>query len=49
MEYSNGEVYDGAWKDNIEHGYGQKTFIDGCKYKGCWNMGQAEGRGIWTF
>lgn len=36
MTHSNGDIYDGIWKDDKAHGFG--IFLDGtnAKYEGFW-------------
>lgn len=36
MEYSNGSIYDGDWKNNKWNGYGEYKDIDGKTYNGFW-------------
>ena len=34
--HSDGDVYDGQWKDDKSHGFGVYTHTDGAKYEGEW-------------
>jgi len=54
MNYSNGDVYDGYWKEDIKDGegnvlhlicIGKFTSIDGSKYDGSWRNNQITGHG----
>ena len=33
-----GWVYNGIWKDNLKHGFGELTDTDGSCYDGQWNL-----------
>ncbi len=35
--YSNGDQYDGFWKDGMRHGKGMYTFVDGTSFDGDWD------------
>ncbi len=41
--------YVGEWKDDMPHGHGVYTKLDGSKYKGEWKEGQWHGQGIYTW
>lgn len=48
--YSNGNFYDGQWKNDRKHGRGEyKYLLTKENYKGEWRNGQKDGRGIFTF
>lgn len=36
MRYSNGNVYQGEYKQNKRHGHGRYTYADGSYYEGEW-------------
>ena len=41
FKYSNGNVYEGEFKDDIFHGYGTYTYSDGRTYTGLWEYDKA--------
>ena len=41
--------YDGAWEDDLPHGYGTNTFPNGKKYRGEFRKGKPFGDGQWTY
>ena len=43
--YSNGDVYEGDWKNNMQHGRGKYYFTDGFTYEGEWKEHQIHGTG----
>jgi len=48
--YSNGDTYDGEWKDGKPHGQGIKDFFEsGAQYNGEWKDGKYHGQGTYTF
>jgi hypothetical protein len=49
MEYANGDVYEGQWKNNMRNGKGKITFIDKSTYDGIWTKDQITGKGIYTY
>ena len=44
--WSNGDVYDGEWKDNLMDGEGSLRLADGTIYKGTFAKGKKEGAGV---
>jgi len=34
--HADGDIYDGYWKNDKAHGYGQYTHTDGAQYEGYW-------------
>lgn len=38
-------VYEGGIHDDLEHGYGVKSWVTGAVYKGDWKKGKQEGKG----
>ena len=49
LAYSNGDVYDGAWKNNLRDGRGKFTCKkDGYIYDGAWGRGRKSGIGSIT-
>ena len=49
MEYPDGEVYEGDWKEGIRHGeFGRNEYTDGSLYEGSWDQGRFHGRGKYT-
>lgn len=49
MIYSNGDIYEGAWQNDLKHGYGILEKKIGDKYYGYWNNGLKEGQGYFYF
>ncbi|EAR83829.1 MORN motif protein (macronuclear) [Tetrahymena thermophila SB210] len=45
MIYSNGDIYEGSFKNNTAHEYGVFKTIDGQTYKGQWQNGEKHGKG----
>jgi len=48
MTFTDGEKYDGEWKDGKQNGQGTLTFKDGSKYLGEWKDGEYHGQGTET-
>ena len=46
--WSNGDKYEGAWKDGYSHGFGLMIYANGEKYEGEWKSGEKEGQGTFT-
>jgi len=42
MTYSNGDVYEGDWRDGNPHGKGKMTYSNGHVYEGDWRDGKHE-------
>jgi len=40
-----GVVYDGAWENSLEHGFGEFRYPDGLVYKGYYELGKRHGKG----
>jgi len=49
MIYANGDVYEGAWVNDLKHGYGILEKKGGDKYYGYWNEGLKEGQGYYYY
>lgn len=48
--YSNGDVYEGEWKDNVKSGTGVYLFKDsGDQYSGQWKQGKFHGTGAYSY
>ena len=45
MTWTNGDVYEGEWKDDEEHGKGKYTWTSGKVYEGEWKDGEEDGQG----
>lgn len=45
MKYSNGQQYQGQWKNGLRHGLGTLTNKDGSQYHGLFNKDQVAGEG----
>jgi hypothetical protein len=37
MNYQNGDIYEGEWKNGLKDGSGIYKYYNGDKYSGCWN------------
>jgi len=48
MNYADGRVYEGQWKNGKFHGQGTLTRPDGRRYEGQWKEGYENGQGKWT-
>ena len=46
--WSDGEVYEGEFKDCNRHGQGKMTYADGAVYEGAWEHGERHGQGKLT-
>ena len=49
MIYANGDIYEGAWINDLKHGYGILEKKGGDKYYGFWNEGLKEGQGYYYY
>ncbi len=49
MYFSNGNRYEGEWKNNLIEGYGILYFSNGNRYEGEWKNCKSEGYGIIYF
>ena len=49
MIYSNGDIYEGLWVNDLKHGYGILEKKTGDKYYGHWNEGLKEGQGYYYY
>ena len=36
MIHADGDIYNGMWRDDKAHGFGEYTHTDGAKYEGYW-------------
>jgi len=48
MNYPEGDIYEGEFKDDKKHGKGTYTWNDGSKYTGDWKNGKRDGNGTFT-
>jgi hypothetical protein len=46
LEYQNGAVYTGNFKDDLPHGEGVLIGADGSRYDGLFSAGRRDGEGI---
>ncbi len=46
---TNGDRYEGDWKDGKEHGRGVEVRANGNRYEGDWKGGKPQGRGVFVF
>ncbi len=49
MEYPNGDMYKGCWKDGKWEGFGKLVYSNGSIYEGNWHNNQRKGHGKLTF
>ena len=49
MEYTNGQVYEGEWKNGVRSGQGTHTTSSGNVYVGEWKDDKMEGQGTYTW
>ena len=49
VEYKNGDVYEGSFKNGMRHGAGTYQFADGDCYEGAWHNGRKHGYGTYTW
>ncbi|MCP5501438.1 MAG: hypothetical protein H7A25_16165 [Leptospiraceae bacterium] len=49
FRYSNGDYYEGEWKNNKANGFGILYYSGGEEYFGQWKDGNAEGVGVFYF
>eukprot|EP01087_Luapelamoeba_hula_P025163 TRINITY_DN984_c0_g1_i1.p1 TRINITY_DN984_c0_g1~~TRINITY_DN984_c0_g1_i1.p1 ORF type:complete len:936 (-),score=180.49 TRINITY_DN984_c0_g1_i1:27-2834(-) len=47
--WSNGNRYEGEWRDDHRHGRGRMIYADGDRYEGDWKEGKKHGFGIVTY
>ena len=45
--YSNGNIYEGDWKDDLKNGKGFMLYPTGAKYHGDWVKGKKHGTGVY--
>ena len=45
MKFSNGDTYDGIWRNGVRHGEGVYSYFNGDRYTGSWVNDRKEGRG----
>ena len=48
-QFSDGQIYDGEWKNGKPEGFGLKFWPDGRRYEGQWILGKPVGEGIKTY
>ena len=49
MLLTDGEYYEGLFKNGLRHGLGVYIFKSGNKYKGSWENGTKSGKGVFEF
>ena len=49
LEYSNGDVYEGAWKNDLREGKGKMTFANKSSYEGFWFDDEIDGEGTYNY
>ena len=49
LEYGDGSVYQGDFKDNKRHGEGTFKFTDGSTFVGAWLNDKKHGKGTYTW
>ena len=49
MEYPNGDVYEGEWKNNMRDGRGKITFVNQSSYDGMWSKDKMNGQGTYKY
>jgi len=49
VDFADGTIYKGDWKDNKKHGKGKSTFPDGEVYEGDYKDGKKHGKGTMTW
>lgn len=49
MEYDNGRVYEGEWKEDLRNGSGYELYANGNNYLGEFKSGKADGRGVYNW
>lgn len=49
FQYTNGDKYDGQWKDGKMHGIGLYEFANGDRYKGDFHVNKREGTGTYVW
>lgn len=47
--FSNGDMYEGEWKNGRPNGVGTMTYMLGGSYEGEWKNGKRDGKGVMTF
>ena len=47
--FSDGGVYEGEWRHNLQEGYGAMRYASGSLYEGDWKGGMQDGRGVFRF
>jgi hypothetical protein len=49
MQYTHGDVYEGAWKDGKKEGQGTMRYADGAVYEGEWKGNKRDGQGTYRW
>jgi hypothetical protein len=49
MEYTNGDIYEGSWKNDVRDGKGKIIFENKSSYDGTWSDDTMNGHGIFTY
>lgn len=47
--YSNGNIYNGNWKDDLKNGLGKMNYPNGACYEGEWMKGKKHGEGTYFY
>ena len=42
-------VYSGDWQDDVRHGYGTYTYVNGDTYEGEWSNNMRHGQGVYSY
>ena len=48
-QYDDGGVYEGTFRDGLQHGEGTYRLPNGYEYSGNWEDGEIKGKGLATF
>lgn len=46
MNFPNGDMYEGEWRDDLREGFGVQKFAKGDAFEGEWAMDKMHGKGI---
>jgi len=48
IRFANGEKYEGAWENDLPHGWGEFWYANGDYYQGYFSAGKMEGKGMYA-
>ena len=48
MQYANGSVYEGQWRNGVREGFGRLIHVTGDMYEGDWRGDKANGYGVFS-